>query len=181
MEREALGRGLPDFRDTVSALPQMLSEKESILFEHACLYRSEISSRLDIYLQTYSKQINIEASIMVEMYRKYVIPAVIKYIGNLSDSLCKQESRGLAVEAQQQMINTVQTALNQAIEATEQLHVCIAKALSYNDEILKQAQIYRDEVVQQMQVLRSHVDLMETYTDKACWPFPSYDDLLFRL
>lgn len=118
---------------------------------------------------------------MVEMCRKQVIPAVIGYVGHLADSLSKQESRGLAVQTQQQLLNTVQTALNQAIEATEQLHVCIAKALSYKDEILKQAQIYRDEVVQQMQILRSHIDLMETYTDKACWPFPSYDDLLYRL
>lgn len=118
---------------------------------------------------------------MVEMCRKSIIPAVIGYVGKLSDSLSKQEARGLSVNAQQQLVTTVQTALNQAIEATEQLHVCIAKALSYKDEVLKQAQIYRDEVVQQMQLLRSHVDLMETYTDKAFWPFPSYDDLLFRL
>jgi glutamine synthetase len=181
-KEEAAQRGLPDFRDTVSALPQMVSEKSLELFEQQHVFtRSEISSRLDIYLQTYSKQINVEASIMVEMCRKSIIPAVISYVGKLSDSLSKQEARGLAVNAQQQLVNTVQTALNQAIEATEQLHVCIAKALSYKDEVLRQAQIYRDEVVQQMQLLRSHVDLMETYTDKACWPFPSYDDLLFRL
>ena len=179
---EAAKRGLPDFRDTVSALPQMVSETSLALFEQQHVFtRSEISSRLDIYLQTYSKQINVEASIMVEMCRKSIIPAVIGYVGKLSDSLSKQEARGLSVNAQQQLVTTVQTALNQAIEATEQLHVCIAKALSYKDEVLKQAQIYRDEVVQQMQLLRSHVDLMETYTDKAFWPFPSYDDLLFRL
>lgn len=181
-KEEAAKRGLPDFRDTVSALPQMVSETSLALFEQQHVFtRSEISSRLDIYLQTYSKQINVEASIMVEMCRKSIIPAVIGYVGKLSDSLSKQEARGLSVNAQQQLVTTVQTALNQAIEATEQLHVCIAKALSYKDEVLKQAQIYRDEVVQQMQLLRSHVDLMETYTDKAFWPFPSYDDLLFRL
>lgn len=181
-KEEAAKRGLPDFRDTVSALPQMVSEKSLALFEQQHVFtRSEIASRLDIYLQTYSKQINVEASIMVEMCRKSIIPSVIGYVGKLADSLSKQESRGLSVDAQQQLVNTVQTALNQAIEATEQLHVCIAKALSYKDEVLRQAQIYRDEVVQQMQLLRSHIDLMETYTDKACWPFPSYDDLLFRL
>ena len=181
-KEEAAKRGLPDFRDTVSALPQMVSETSLALFEQQHVFtRSEISSRLDIYLQTYSKQINVEASIMVEMCRKSIIPAVIGYVGKLSDSLSKQEARGLSVNAQQQLVTTVQTALTQAIEATEQLHVCIAKALSYKDEVLKQAQIYRDEVVQQMQLLRSHVDLMETYTDKAFWPFPSYDDLLFRL
>jgi Uncharacterized protein related to glutamine synthetase len=115
------------------------------------------------------------------MCRKHVIPSVIRYVGNLSDAIAKQEAIGLDASMQRQTISVVQTALNQAIEGTELLHVCIAKALSYKDEVLKQAQIYRDEVVSQMQSLRSHLDLMETYTDKTYWPFPSYDDLLFRL
>ena len=160
----------------------MVNEKSIELFEKQKIFtRSEISSRLEINLQTYSKQINIEASIMVEMCRKFVIPSVIRYVGTLADSIAKQEAIGFEVAIQRQTISTVQNALNQAIEGTELLHVCIAKALSYKDEVLKQAQIYRDEVVSQMQNLRSHLDLMETYTDKTFWPFPSYDDLLFRL
>ncbi|WP_332446677.1 glutamine synthetase III family protein [Sphaerochaeta sp.] len=179
---EAQKRGLPEFKDTVSALPQMISAQSLALFEKQNVFtKSEITSRLEIYLQTYSKQINIEASIMVEMCRKQIIPAVIRYVGNLADSIAKQENLGLEVTAQRQVITTIQSALNKAIEETETLHVNVAKALSYKDDVLKQAQIYRDEVVVQMQVLRSHVDLMETYTDKAYWPLPSYDDLLFRL
>jgi glutamine synthetase len=181
-KEEALLRGLPDYKDTVSALPQLVTEKSIELFEKQNIFtKSEISSRLEINLQTYSKQINVEASIMVEMCRKHVIPSVIRYIGNLCDAIARQESLGFDVAIQRQTISIVQNALNQAIEGTELLHVCIAKALSYKDEVLKQAQIYRDEVVAQMQTLRSHLDLMETYTDKSYWPFPSYDDLLFRL
>lgn len=179
---EAQRRGLPKFDDTVSALPQMVTEASIALFEQQHIFtRSEISSRLDIYLQTYSKQINIEASIMVEMCRKQIIPAVIRYVGNLSSSIAAQEALSLDTKAQRQLLQTVQNALNQAIEATEYLHVCIAKALSYREEALTQAQIYRDEVVFQMQTLRSYVDLMETYTDRQYWPFPTYDDLLFKL
>ncbi|MBJ2355626.1 glutamine synthetase III [Sphaerochaeta sp. S2] len=179
---EAKKRGLPEFKDTVSALPQMLSEKSLELFEKQKVFtKSEITSRLEIYLQTYSKQINIEASIMVEMCRKYIIPAVSEYVGKLSDTIAKQNAIGLDTTLQKRNVGIVQNALNQAIEATEYLHVCVAKALSFNDEVLTQAEIYRDEVVPQMQTLRSYVDLAETYTEKQYWPFPSYDDLLFRL
>lgn len=180
---EAKERGLPEFKDTVSALPpQMLSEKSLDLFEKQHVFtKGEITSRLEIYLQTYSKQINIEASIMVEMCRKYIIPAVSEYVGKLSDTIAKQERINLDTTLQKRNVGIVQNALNQAIEATEYLHVCVAKALSFNDQVLKQAQIYRDEVVPQMQALRSYVDLAETYTEKQYWPFPSYDDLLFRL
>jgi glutamine synthetase len=179
---EAKQRGLPEFKDTVSALPQMLSEKSLELFENQKVFtKGEITSRLEIYLQTYSKQINIEASIMVEMCRKYVIPAVSEYVGKLSDAIAKQELIGLDTTSQKRNVVIVQNALNLTIEATEYLHVCVAKALSYHDQVLTQAQIYRDEVVPQMQTLRIHVDLAETYTEKQYWPFPSYDDLLFRL
>jgi glutamine synthetase len=118
---------------------------------------------------------------MVEMCRKYVIPAVSEYVGKLSDAIAKQELIGLDTTSQKRNVVIVQNALNLTIEATEYLHVCVAKALSYHDQVLTQAQIYRDEVVPQMQTLRSHVDLAETYTEKQYWPFPSYDDLLFRL
>ena len=181
-KEEANRRGLPDFKDTVSALPQMVTDKSIELFEKQKIFtRSEISSRLDIYLQTYSKQINVEASIMVEMCRKQIIPSVIRYVGDLAQAITRQDALHLDTKAQIQLLQTLQNALNQAIEATEYLHVCIAKALSFKDEAKKQAEIYRDEVVSQMLMLRSHVDLMETYTDKMYWPFPSYDDLLFRL
>ena len=179
---EAEKRGLPNFKDTVSALPQMKSEKSLQLFAQQHVFsKNEIESRVDIYLQTYSKQINIEASIMVEMCRKNVIPSVSKYLGRLCESIVSQEKLGIETTEQKQIATTLSSTLNQAIAATETLHICIAKALSYKEEVLKQAQLYRDEVVVQMLELRSQIDLLETFTDKADWPFPSYDDLLFRL
>ena len=181
-EVEAKKRGLPNFRDTVSALPEMMSEKSlNLLASQKVLSKSEVESRVEISLQTYSKQVNIEAAIMVEMCRKYVIPAVTKYLGILSKSITQQESIGLETTEQRKIANTLSSTLNKSISATEDLHVSIAKALSFKEEVLKQAQLYRDEVSQQMLALRSHIDVMETYTDKSMWPFPSYDDLLFRL
>ena len=181
-EQEAKKRGLPNFSDTVSALPEMMNEKSlHLLASQNVLSKNEVESRVEIALQTYSKQINIEAAIMVEMSRKYVIPSVTKYLGVVSDSIIKQEAVGLEATGQRKIATTLSSTLNQSIAATEELHVSIAKALSYKDDVFKQAQLYRDEVSNQMLALRSNIDVMETYTDKSLWPFPSYDDLLFRL
>ena len=181
-EVEAKKRGLPNFCDTVSALPEMMSEKNlHLLASQNVLSRSEVQSRVEISLQTYSKQINVEAAIMVEMCRKYVIPSVTKYLGILSQSIANQEAIGLEATDQRKIATTLSSTLNKSIAATEELHINIAKALSYKEEVLKQAQLYRDEVSNQMLALRSHIDIMETHTDKGLWPFPSYDDLLFRL
>ncbi len=181
-EQEAKRRGLPNFSDTVSALPEMMSEKSlHLLSSQNVLTKNEVESRVEIALQTYSKQVNIEAAIMVEMSRKHVIPSVSTYLGILSDSITRQEAIGLDTTEQRKVATTLSSALPKSISATEDLHVSVAKALSYKDEVLKQAQIYRDEVSSQMLALRSNIDVMETYTDKNLWPFPSYDDLLFRL
>jgi glutamine synthetase len=179
---EALKRGLPNFKDTVSALPELKSEKSLALFEQQKVFsKEEIESRVEIYLQTYSKQINIEASIMSEMCTKGVIPAVTKYLQSVCSSIASQNALGLDTTAQNNIAATLSSTLNKTIENTEKLKSCIAKSLLAKGEVLRQAQLYRDEVVVQMSILRSQVDVLETYTDKHNWPYPSYDDLLFRL
>ena len=179
---EAKRRGLPEFPDTVSALPQMAHESSIALFEaQQILTRSEVESRLEIYLQTYSKQINIEASVMVEMCRKQIIPAVSRYLGALSTSIINQEAIGLAALEQKKLASRLQQSLEESITLTESLHIAVAEALSHSDDARAQAEFYRDEVGTRMHGLRSHIDLLETYTDRSFWPLPSYDDLLFRL
>lgn len=179
---EAAKRGLPEFKDTVSALPQMMNERSLQLFEQQHIFsREEVGSRVEIYLQTYSKQINIEASVMVEMCQKAIIPAVIKYMGTLTQAIKAQKDLSLDVDSQEKLALSLGKALNKAIVETEILSSRIGKAHSAKADALKQAQVYRDEVVVAMQHLRSSIDQMETYTDKQVWPYPSYDDLLFRL
>ena len=41
------------------------------------------------------------------------------------------------------------------------------------------AMYYHDSVVPGMNALRSQADALETLTDKSCWPYPTYSDLLF--
>lgn len=181
-KKEAKKRGLPSFEDTVSALPQVLQEPFVQMFEQQkVLTRSELESRLEIYLETYSKQINIEAGIMVEMVRKGIIPAVTNYLSALCESITKQEQLGFNTAAQKKIAQTLSGELNQAVLTCDDLHVAIARALAIQEDALKQATIFRDAVREKMEQLRSHVDTLETFTDKAVWPFPPYEKLLFKL
>lgn len=180
--KEAAKRGLPNFTDTVSALPQVLQPQFIKMFERQHVFsKEELASRLEIYLETYSKQVNIEAAIMVEMVRKSVIPAVTRYLSDLCESIARQQALGFDITAQKQIATTLSKELNLSITCCERLHISIAKALSLVGDALAQATCYRDEVLDSMKALRGHVDLLETFTDKRVWPFPSYDDLLFRL
>ncbi|MBU1081954.1 MAG: glutamine synthetase III, partial [Spirochaetes bacterium] len=83
--KEAERRLLPNVKATVDALP-VLVQKESVeLFErHKVMTRAEAESRYLIYLEKYSKQINIEAGVMVDMAKRIVFPAVASFAGSLA-------------------------------------------------------------------------------------------------
>jgi len=180
--KEAKKRGLPHYRDTVSALPQMASEKSLALLEgQEVLSRGETLSRLEIYLEGYSKQINVEASTMIEMCRKEIIPAMITYLGTLSEAIWKQEALNLDVTKQKDLLTLLNESLVKTMEGADLLHQAVTAAKQIQENPLAQAKAYRDTVVTRMEELRTHVDLMEIHTDKHIWPIPSYDDLLFRL
>ena len=40
---------------------------------------------------------------------------------------------------------------------------------------------FAERVLPQMDALRSHVDEMETLTDRRAWPMPTYGDLTYRV
>ncbi len=178
---EAHRRGLAERKDMVDALPEMVTEKAIMLFESQGVFtREEVVSREGIYLDTFSKQVNIEAAVMNEMVSKSIIPAVSGYLKELAGSVKAQEEMDLDTTAQRRQLKRLSHALERAIKQVEALHLSIAKAQAV-DDMLEKAKAYRDDVRGQMEGLRGTVDEMENLTDKKVWPYPSYDDLLFTL
>ena len=53
--------------------------------------------------------------------------------------------------------------------------------MAITEDPLVQAELYYTEVIERMRDLRAHADTLEIFTDKEAWPFPGYEDLLFRL
>ena len=86
--KDAEKRGLPNVRNSVDALKAFVTEKALKLFEkYGVLSRKELHSRYDIYVETYAKQINIEALTAIDMTKKQFMPAVIEYATFLADSI----------------------------------------------------------------------------------------------
>ena len=53
------------------------------------------------------------------------------------------------------------------------------KALSMEEDMEKAARCFHDEVFAAMSEVREPADKLEELVDKAYWPFPQYEDLLF--
>lgn len=179
---EAKRRGLPNFNNTVSALEQLIKPEFVEMFaRHSIFSKEELESRLEVYLEIYSKQINIEAGAMVEMARRSIIPAVMRYAAEVSRDLKSMQEVSLPTEELEKIATILTDELSETIKQTDKLNATITKAISLEGDHLEQARFYNEKVISAMEKLRYHVDHLELYTDKKVWPFPSYEELLFKL
>jgi glutamine synthetase len=178
---EAEKRGLPNVANTVDALKAFVSEKAFKLFEkYDVLSRKELHSRYDIYVETYAKQINIEAHVAIDMVRKQFIPAALEYATFLADSIDDLKSVKGPAAIPEDILKRLGAVLTSAYKNLGKLEAAVEKAQATTDTV-KQAQAYRDKVFTAMQALRGDVDSLEMMVPADTWPVPTYTDLLFKL
>jgi glutamine synthetase len=152
-----------------------------LLEKHKVLTRAEIESRVTIYLETYSMEINIEAGVMKEMAERLIYPAVAEYVQSVSKTIDGLKKSGIGCTKQEELLNNLGNNLEGLLEASSELGRRTEKALGIEGDEKAQAFAYRNEVIPAMAKLREFGDALEKMTDKQLWPYPSYEDLLFTL
>ncbi len=185
-EEEAKRRGLANLKTTVDALPALLMEKNIKLFSnHGIFTEKEMRSRYAILLDTYNKIINIEAHTMVDMARKEILPAVSRYVGQLTDTLNSKikaaERLGVSVphNMEEETASVLSELCDKAVSEVVRLETLIART-DYKDDLAR-GEYYRDSVIPAMEELRKTCDQMERLTARDMWPFPQYGDMLFNI
>ncbi len=181
---EAEKRGLPNIKSTVAAIPAWITDKAVKAFEkHGVLSKVELHSRYEIFLENYVKQVNIEALTMLEMAKRQILPAVIKYTGELAETinLVKSASSKASISAQEKLLIEVSAILSSFYDDIEALEKAVDGAEKISGDSLKHAEYYRDSVFVAMGKLRENADKLEPLIDKKIWPLPSYSDLLFNV
>ena len=177
---EAEKRGLLSLPTTVDALPVYTAEKNIRLFEtHKVLSGSELRSRRDIGLDSYAKMINIEAETMLMMSRRQILPSVLRYAGELSASCTNLKAAGASLHCGSDLLDELCSETDNLKNRIDSLAKVIARKPDTDPET---AAVYaRGEVLPAMKVLRESADHLERITDRAFWPFPTYDELLFSV
>jgi len=181
---EAEKRGLPNLKSTVAALPVYTQPYSVELFsKYKVLSKEELESRVDIYLENYSKQINIEAGVALEMATRLIFPVVSEFATSVADGIMSIKSVLPTADtaAQESLLDTLNGQMECLLKTSASLGKEIEEALELEDDLLKQATAYREKVVPAMLDLRICADALEKITDKQAWPYPSYEDMLFNL
>ena len=179
--KEAEKRGLPNIGNTVGALKAFVTEKSFKLFEkYDVLSRKEIHSRFEIYVEAYSKQINIEALVAIDMVKKQFLPAVLEYAAFLADAIDDLKSVKGPAAVPEDILKKLGVILTSAYKNLGKLEKAVEGSQAIC-ETVKRAEMYRDSVLTAIQDLRADIDKLETMVPAKTWPIPTYTDLLFKL
>lgn len=179
---EAERRGLLNLKSLPDAMEHFLDKKNIDLFvKNKICSADEIRARYEIELESYSKQINIEALTMIDMAKKNILPAVTSYVRDLTDTALAKKalSDAIPTSVEEDLITNLSNKLVCFSKKTAELEEAVIKASDYSDDNLKYAKYYRETVFALMQELRAVGDAMETETASEYWPYPSYGELLF--
>ena len=169
---EATRRGLPNLRSMVDAVPELVKPASVALFAHQGVFtEKELRARADVSYELYAKTINIEALTMIDMAGKDIVPAVVRYTGELARAAREVESLGVDASVQKELLTRVNVLLRQAGDALADLRVKQEKAAALTGA--EQARYAHDVICPAMEVLRAPVDHLEMIVDGRLWPMPT--------
>ena len=130
-----------------------------------------MTARADINWERYVKVSNIEASCALDMARTMILPAAVRYLGELSAAVA---SKGVTAITKQvaASVDAVVAAIDELEHAQHAAHEA--------GSVQAEARAFRDRVIPAQEALREVVDELETLVADDLWPLPKYRELLFQ-
>ena len=176
-EKEAGKRGLLNLKNTVDALPQLVTKEVVGLFEkYKVLNERELHARYEIMVEQYNKVVNIEGQLMVLMANRYILPAVLEYQRLVASSVAAVKSAGSKSVEGKKTLDKLTKLVDRFKVQTDKLD----SALDHESPSAeKHAKHFRDAVIPNMTTLRELGDELETMTPHELWPLATYREMLF--
>jgi len=174
--KEAEKRGLPNFRNTVDAIHGIDTDENAELFEkYNVLTKREFTSRNEIYLEKYVKEVNIESRLALRIAKTLIFPAAILYQGQLSQTSLNLKSLG------KDHCTTVLDELNALVSQLQGAMAKLDNAINHEskDGLLTHAKHMRDKVIPATNEVRQISDKLEGIVSDDLWPLPTYQEMLF--
>jgi glutamine synthetase len=172
-QEEAARRGLPNVHTAPEAYQALLTEKALRAF-NGILTGSELKSRHDIGADEYSKTVDIEGQLMLEIFRTQLLPAALKYQKLMASGV---SALGREVPMQGKLLGRLTDRIEKAIELTDGIEEALARARATAEH--DRAMAYCTQVRPACAAAREVVDQIEQLVDDEVWPLPKYWEILF--
>ena len=177
--KEAKNRGLENKTTTPLALEALESKNaHEVLVKNNIFTKEELEARLEINLEAYILQLQIEGRTITDIARTQIIPAVNKYQNELASTSIALKQAGVNASSNLKILETITQhadAINEKVNKMEKKRAK-ANTLEKNKE---KAHFYASEVLPYYEEIRNHVDELERLIDDEKWPLPKYRELIF--
>jgi glutamine synthetase len=176
-EAEAASRGLLNLKNTVDALPELVSKEVTATFEkYKVLTARELEARYEIMIEQYNKTVNIEGQLVILIANRYILPAVYEYAKRLGESVAAIRAGGSETVEGKKTLDTI-TGLGDGLKREVDK---LQAALDHEDgDATKHARHFRDVVIPIMTAARAAADTLEGLIPHDLWPLATYREMLF--
>jgi len=182
---EASRRGLSNFGTTPIALKTLVSRKTKQLFKrNHVLNERELEARHEIYLEDYTKKLQIESRVLGDLTTNHIIPGAIKYLNTLCDCVKNLKevldlSTYSRISANQiETIAEIAEHVHQIKTLTNKMREARRTANKIKDSEEKSF-AYCEKVFPFFDKIRYHTNKLELLIDDEIWSLPKYRELLF--
>ena len=122
----------------------------------------------------------IEAKTMIMMTRRQILPAVLRFTGDIAAASRNIREIGVDLSSGTELVSTLCSTTDQLNRDLTMLESAVS-AFPAGDDLLAAARYMHDTVLPAMSNLRSSADALEQLTERSYWPFPTYNELLFSI
>ncbi|MFW0788222.1 glutamine synthetase III [Gordonia sp. CPCC 205333] len=174
-QEEAAARGLKNLRTTVDAVTELTSPEVVEIFErYGVLSARELKAREDVIFEYYSLTLLVEAKETAEIAKTMILPAAIRYQGELASTAASLKAADIIVET---------PVLLEITGLITEMHAAIGKldagiAGLHGESEYEESKYALDVLVPAMTAVREVADKLEAIVADDLWPLPTYNEML---
>lgn len=186
-KEEAVQRGLPNEPSTAEALKALIKADNLALFERYKVFaKDELRARYKIWLEHYTKVLEIEAKTLNEMVNSSIVPNAFDYQGLLANNLRQvvelKEKVGLKIA--DEALEDLKTHLSDVTEKIYYARKHAGAMMKFLEETRSldeetKARRFFMELKPLMEHIRRHADMLEGVISDEHWDLPKYREMLF--
>lgn len=175
---EAKERNLPNITSYVDSISSLTEDKAVRMFEHHKVYAyNELVARSEILYEEFIKSVKVEASILLDVSKKEILPALVKEIKFYCDA---RNALGVPNSYYNRKVDHLVNLLNAFDENYHTLKDSLIKRKQFTNNEAK-AKYMNKEIVTALKDLRAVIDQIEEGISAENYPVPTYEEMFTSL
>ena len=168
----------PPDHDRQPARPDLAEVDQAVRESTAVFNERELHSRFEIFLESYHKTINIESQLTIQIAKRMILPAALRYQAEVAEAIAKLKATGAVVpKSQSAHLNELVAASTSFRHRLDRLDDAVEE--HPEGDSLGHAKHSRDVIIPAMNAVRAAGDQLELLVADDLWPLPTYQEMLF--